>query len=93
MLSDRPQLLFNYFKQLFAQVTNPPIDPIREELVMSLRTMIGTGRILFEETLYEKKEDGTSFVELLSREGILTGIKVDKGQAPIMGARIDWKFK
>ena len=38
VLSDRPQLLFNYFKQLFAQVTNPPIDPIREELVMSLKT-------------------------------------------------------
>ena len=36
VLSDRPQLLFKYFKQLFAQVTNPPIDPIREELVMSL---------------------------------------------------------
>ena len=35
VLSDKPQLLFNYFKQLFAQVTNPPIDPIREELVMS----------------------------------------------------------
>src|SRR5213594_808735 len=40
-LSDRPQLLFSYFKQLFAQVTNPPIDPIREELVMSLQTSIG----------------------------------------------------
>ncbi|MEK7336266.1 MAG: glutamate synthase central domain-containing protein, partial [Nitrospirota bacterium] len=38
VLSDRPQLLFKYFKQLFAQVTNPPIDPIREELVMSLTT-------------------------------------------------------
>src|SRR5437868_15350669 len=36
-LSDRPQALFNYFKQLFAQVTNPPIDPIREEMVMSLK--------------------------------------------------------
>jgi glutamate synthase (NADPH/NADH) large chain/glutamate synthase (ferredoxin) len=35
-LSDRPQLLFKYFRQLFAQVTNPPIDPIRESLVMSL---------------------------------------------------------
>ena len=34
-LSDRPQSLFNYFKQLFAQVTNPPIDSIREEIVMS----------------------------------------------------------
>ncbi|MGE3152870.1 MAG: glutamate synthase large subunit [Nitrospiraceae bacterium] len=41
VLSDRPQLLFKYFKQLFAQVTNPPIDPIREELVMSLVTSIG----------------------------------------------------
>ena len=35
-LSDKPQPLFHYFKQLFAQVTNPPIDPIREEMVMSL---------------------------------------------------------
>jgi glutamate synthase (NADPH/NADH) large chain/glutamate synthase (ferredoxin) len=41
VLSERPQLLFKYFKQLFAQVTNPPIDPIREELVMSLTTSIG----------------------------------------------------
>src|SRR5438874_1253039 len=49
-LSDRPQLLFNYFKQLFAQVTNPPIDPIREELVMSLETTIGPEQNLFEET-------------------------------------------
>jgi len=41
VLSDKPQLLFNYFRQLFAQVTNPPIDPIREELVMSLSLYIG----------------------------------------------------
>jgi len=41
VLSDRPRLLFDYFKQNFAQVTNPPIDPIREELVMSLLSMIG----------------------------------------------------
>ncbi len=41
VLSDRPQLLFNYFRQQFAQVTNPPIDPIREELVMSLEEYIG----------------------------------------------------
>jgi glutamate synthase (NADPH/NADH) large chain len=41
VLSDRPQLLFNYFRQQFAQVTNPPIDPIREELVMSLTEYIG----------------------------------------------------
>ena len=37
VLSSRPQLLFNYFRQQFAQVTNPAIDPIREQLVMSLR--------------------------------------------------------
>ncbi len=41
VLSARPKVLYNYFKQLFAQVTNPPIDPIREELVMSLVTFIG----------------------------------------------------
>jgi glutamate synthase domain-containing protein 2/glutamate synthase domain-containing protein 1/glutamate synthase domain-containing protein 3 len=48
-LSDKPQPLFNYFKQLFAQVTNPPIDPIREEMVMSLVSYIGReGNILAE---------------------------------------------
>ncbi|WP_270182129.1 glutamate synthase large subunit [Alkalihalobacillus sp. CinArs1] len=41
VLSDRPQLLFNYFKQLFAQVTNPPIDSIREESVTSTMTLLG----------------------------------------------------
>lgn len=41
VLSEKPQLLYCYFKQLFAQVTNPPIDPIREELVMSLLTFMG----------------------------------------------------
>ena len=49
-LSDKPQPLFNYFKQLFAQVTNPPIDPIREEMVMSLISYIGTERNILEET-------------------------------------------
>ena len=49
-LSDRPQPLFNYFKQMFAQVTNPAIDPIREELVMSLTSYIGTERNILEET-------------------------------------------
>jgi glutamate synthase (NADPH/NADH) large chain/glutamate synthase (ferredoxin) len=41
VLSDKPKLLFDYFKQLFAQVTNPPIDPLRETLVMSLTSYIG----------------------------------------------------
>ena len=50
VLSDNPQHLSNYFKQLFAQVTNPPIDPIREEMVMSLRSYIGGSLNLLEET-------------------------------------------
>ncbi len=50
VLSDRPKLLFTYFKQLFAQVTNPPIDPLREGLVMSLMTFTGKQRNLLEET-------------------------------------------
>ncbi|HWC90698.1 MAG TPA: glutamate synthase central domain-containing protein, partial [Pirellulales bacterium] len=50
VLSDRPQLLYNYFKQLFAQVTNPPLDAIREEIVTSLVTTIGSEGNLLEET-------------------------------------------
>jgi glutamate synthase (NADPH) large chain len=50
VLSQKPQNLFCYFKQLFAQVTNPPIDPIREELVMSLSTYLGREKNLLEET-------------------------------------------
>jgi glutamate synthase (NADPH/NADH) large chain len=47
-LSDKPKMLFTYFKQNFAQVTNPPIDPIREELVMSLVSIIGPRPNLFD---------------------------------------------
>src|SRR5262249_37463310 len=50
VLSDKSPLLFQYFKQLFAQVTNPPVDPIREEMVMSAETTIGAEQNLFEET-------------------------------------------
>ncbi|MFH1846647.1 MAG: glutamate synthase large subunit [Candidatus Omnitrophota bacterium] len=49
VLSKKPQLLYNYFKQLFAQVTNPAIDPIREKLVMSLDTFIGKGGNILKE--------------------------------------------
>jgi glutamate synthase domain-containing protein 2/glutamate synthase domain-containing protein 1/glutamate synthase domain-containing protein 3 len=48
-LSDKPQLLYNYFKQLFAQVTNPPLDAIREELVTSLYTYLGREANLLDE--------------------------------------------
>jgi glutamate synthase (NADPH/NADH) large chain len=50
VLSERPQLLYNYFKQLFAQVTNPPVDSIREELIMSVETSIGPERNLLQPT-------------------------------------------
>lgn len=49
ILSNKPKLLYDYFKQLFAQVTNPPIDPIREKLVMSLMTFIGNQENTLEE--------------------------------------------
>ena len=50
VLSEKPQMLYNYFKQLFAQVTNPPLDAIREECITSLLTNIGAGQDLFAET-------------------------------------------
>ena len=50
VLSERPKLLFNYFKQLFAQVTNPAIDPLREGLVMSLMVFTGKKRNILSET-------------------------------------------
>lgn len=50
VFSTRPRLLYDYFKQLFAQVTNPPLDPIREALVTSLVTTIGSEGNLFDET-------------------------------------------
>jgi glutamate synthase (ferredoxin) len=50
VLSNKPQLLYSYFKQLFAQVTNPPIDPIREENVTSTETMVGSRGSLLKPT-------------------------------------------
>src|SRR5213080_3981745 len=50
VLSDRPRLLFDYFAQLFAQVTNPPLDAIREELVTSLNGTIGPEANLLDPT-------------------------------------------
>ena len=52
VLSDQPQHITSYFKQLFAQVTNPPIDPIRERMVMSLATFVGSqGNLLVEDPM------------------------------------------
>jgi hypothetical protein len=50
ILSKRPRLLYDYFRQLFAQVTNPPLDAIREKLVTALSTTLGASCNLFAET-------------------------------------------
>ena len=71
-LSDRPKLLFTYFKQNFAQVTNPPIDPIREEIVMSLVSIIGPRPNLFD------LEGISSTKRLEVRQPILTNEDLEK---------------
>lgn len=71
VLSKKPKLIFNYFKQLFAQVTNPPIDPIREEIVMSYSTNIGVrGNIL------EESEDKAILIDI--EHPILGNEELDK---------------
>ena len=71
VLSNKPQLLFSYFRQLFAQVTNPPIDPIREELVMSLTLYIGAQ----EGNLLEPSPELCKMVKLSSP--VLTNTEFD----------------
>ncbi len=62
VLSNKPQRLFNYFKQLFAQVTNPPIDPIREELVMTLTGYIGS----LQKNLLDEGPDHCKMIKVLN---------------------------
>ncbi|UDL96371.1 glutamate synthase large subunit [Lichenihabitans sp. PAMC28606] len=71
-LSDKPKLLYTYFKQNFAQVTNPPIDPIREELVMSLVSFIGPRPNIFD------LEGNSSKKRLEVRQPILTNDDLEK---------------
>ncbi|MFI3302003.1 MAG: glutamate synthase large subunit [Rikenellaceae bacterium] len=71
VFSEKPQLLFNYFRQQFAQVTNPPIDPIREELVMSLEGYIGA----IDHSLLEPSEDLCKMVHM--KQPILTNRDID----------------
>ena len=73
VLSDKPQLLYNYFKQLFAQVTNPPIDCIREEIVTSAETTIGS-----ERNLLDPKPESCRLIEL--KTPILTNEELAKLQ-------------
>jgi glutamate synthase (ferredoxin) len=58
VLSDRPQLLYNYFKQLFAQVTNPPLDGIREEIItdISLRLVGITISLILSQNIVKKQK-------------------------------------
>ncbi|MCC6931665.1 MAG: glutamate synthase large subunit [Deltaproteobacteria bacterium] len=80
-LSDKPQLIYNYFKQLFAQVTNPPLDAIREELVTSLYTYLGRQGNLLD----EKRE----FCDMLRiRQPIITNTELAQ-----IRAVSDSKFK
>src|SRR5581483_7300539 len=74
-LSDKAKLLFTYFKQNFAQVTNPPIDPIREELVMSLVSIIGPRPNLFD------LEGMSNTKRLEVRQPILTNADLEKIRA------------
>jgi glutamate synthase (ferredoxin) len=74
VLSDRPQLLYNYFKQLFAQVTNPPVDGIREEIIMAMETTIGR-----EWNLLEPRPESARQIKLHSP--ILKNDELDKVRA------------
>ena len=71
VLSERPQLLFSYFKQLFAQVTNPPLDAIREELVTALDITLGSQQNIFDETPEHARQ-------LKLRTPILTNQELEK---------------
>ncbi|TAN62087.1 glutamate synthase large subunit, partial [bacterium] len=71
LLSRNPQLLYAYFKQLFAQVTNPAIDPIREEIVMSMHSFVGAQKNILEETPQHCHK-------LLVKEPILTNEGLEK---------------
>ncbi|MEO5336081.1 MAG: glutamate synthase large subunit [Magnetospirillum sp. WYHS-4] len=72
VLSDRPKMLYDYFKQCFAQVTNPPIDPIREESVMSLVSLIGPRPNLLN------LETGVSHPRLEVKQPILSNVDLER---------------
>ena len=84
-LSDKPKLLFTYFKQNFAQVTNPPIDPIREELVMSLVSIIGPRPNLFD------LEGASRTKRLEVHQPILTNANLEKIRAISEVAELHFK--
>ncbi|MGQ0634449.1 MAG: glutamate synthase large subunit [Planctomycetaceae bacterium] len=79
VLSDKPQLLYNYFKQLFAQVTNPPLDAIREEIVTSMVTTLGAEQDLFDETAAHCQQ-------LRLKQPVLTNADLESVRAVSAGA-------
>ena len=88
MLSERPRLLFDYFQQLFAQVTNPPLDAIREELVTSLASTIGA-----EGNLLDARPDACHQIALpfpiLDNDELAKLIHInDDGDRPEFAARV-----
>jgi len=85
VLSNKPKILYNYFKQLFAQVTNPPIDPIREELVMSLVTFIGPKPNLLG------VDETTPLLRLESSQPVLT--EDDIAKLKIIGATTQGAYR
>ncbi|MFI3242957.1 MAG: glutamate synthase large subunit [Akkermansia sp.] len=78
VLSERPQNLFNYFKQQFAQVTNPPIDPIREQLGMSLTTFIGNPANILDEK--PEMARNIKLARPILTEGDLAALKANKNE-------------
>ncbi|MBB1512680.1 glutamate synthase large subunit [Tessaracoccus sp. MC1627] len=88
VLSSRPRLIFDYFKQLFAQVTNPPLDAIREELVTSLTTKIGPERNLLEPTP-EAARQLTMNRPVLDSEQLAKIVRLNKdGELPGYGTHV-----
>ncbi|HEX4698211.1 MAG TPA: glutamate synthase large subunit [Actinomycetes bacterium] len=97
VLSERPRLLFDYFSQLFAQVTNPPLDAIREELVTSLGTAIGPDQNLFTATPAHCRQvvldfpvidnDELAKIQQINRDGDLPGFAAYRirGLYPVSG--------
>ena len=76
VLSDRPRLLFDYFTQMFAQVTNPPLDSLREEIVTSLSSAIGRSRNLLEATPEHTRQLALDF-PILDNDELATLLAVD----------------
>ncbi len=85
VLSEKPQPLFSYFKQLFAQVTNPPVDAIREDLIMSMETAVGPEGNLLEPGPESARQLGLPSAVLRNEE--LEKIRALDGGAPSKGLR------